>query len=116
VQIAHRREADPRSAGSLAGAHRDPFTFYRGTNQRAPPLLRAPSMLVCGDLHLEKFGAFKGDNRLCNFDINDFDDARRAAIGLAVPTSLDISNRCRESVGVEMEGGARGVSKRGPGK
>src|SRR5580704_575110 len=38
-----------------------------------------------------------------------------AAIGLAVPTSLDISNRCRESVGVQMEAGARGVLKRGPG-
>ena len=63
----------------------DPFAFFRGTNPlfldflpRAHPLLRAPSMFICGDLHLENFGAFKGDNRLVYFDINDFDDASRA--------------------------------------
>ena len=70
---------------------RDPFAFFRGTNPllfdflpRAHPLFRAPSLLVCGDLHLENFGAFKGDNRLCYFDINDFDDACRA------PFTIDI--------------------------
>jgi uncharacterized protein (DUF2252 family) len=69
----------------------DPFAFFRGTNPlfldflpRAQPLFRAPSMLVCGDLHLENFGAFKGDNRLVYFDINDFDDACRA------PFTIDI--------------------------
>jgi uncharacterized protein (DUF2252 family) len=69
----------------------DPFAFFRGTNPllldflpRAHPLFRAPSILVCGDLHLENFGAFKGDNRLCYFDINDFDDACRA------PFTIDI--------------------------
>src|SRR5277367_459036 len=69
----------------------DPFAFFRGTNPllldflpRRHPLFRAPSMLVCGDLHLENFGAFKGDNRLCYFDINDFDDACRA------PFTIDI--------------------------
>jgi uncharacterized protein (DUF2252 family) len=69
----------------------DPFAFFRGTNPllldflpRAHPLFRAPSMLVCGDLHLENFGAFKGDNRLCYFDINDFDEACRA------PFTIDI--------------------------
>ena len=69
----------------------DPFTFFRGANPllldflpRAHPLFRAPSILVCGDLHLENFGAFKGDNRLCYFDINDFDEACRA------PFTIDI--------------------------
>jgi uncharacterized protein (DUF2252 family) len=69
----------------------DPFAFFRGTNAlfldflpRAHPLFRAPSALVCGDLHLENFGAFKGDNRLGYFDINDFDDACRA------PFTIDI--------------------------
>jgi uncharacterized protein (DUF2252 family) len=69
----------------------DPFAFFRGTNPllleflpRTHALFRAPSILVCGDLHLENFGAFKGDNRLCYFDINDFDDACRA------PFTLDI--------------------------
>ena len=70
---------------------RDPFAFFRGTNPlfldflpRAHPLFRAPSILTCGDLHLENFGAFSGDNRLCYFDINDFDDACRA------PFTIDI--------------------------
>ena len=60
----------------------DPFAFFRGTNPlflellpRAHFLFRAPATLICGDLHLENFGAFKGDNRLCYFDLNDFDEA-----------------------------------------
>jgi uncharacterized protein (DUF2252 family) len=76
----------------LAQLRRDPFAFFRGTNPlfhdllpRAHPLFRAPRMLVCGDLHLENFGAFKGDNRLVYFDINDFDDACLA------PFTIDIA-------------------------
>jgi len=60
----------------------DPFAFFRGANPlflsflpRGHAVFRAPHTLVCGDLHFENFGAFKGDNRLCYFDINDFDDA-----------------------------------------
>jgi len=60
----------------------DPFAFFRGTNPlfleflpRKNFLFRAPATLICGDLHLENFGAFKGDNRLCYFDLNDFDEA-----------------------------------------
>ncbi|MGO9931644.1 MAG: DUF2252 family protein [Steroidobacteraceae bacterium] len=75
----------------LARLRLDPFAFFRGANPlfldflpRAHPLFRAPCTLICGDLHLENFGAFKGDNRLCYFDINDFDDACRA------PFTLDI--------------------------
>ena len=34
---------------------------------------------VCGDLHFENFGTYKGDNRLVYFDINDFDEAVLAA-------------------------------------
>jgi uncharacterized protein (DUF2252 family) len=75
----------------LGRLRQDPFAFFRGTNPlsldylpRAHPLFRAPSILVCGDLHLENFGAFNGDNRLCYFDINDFDDACRA------PFTIDI--------------------------
>jgi uncharacterized protein (DUF2252 family) len=66
----------------LQGMRADAFAFFRGTNPlflgflpRADRLFHAPSTLVCGDLHFENFGAFKGDNRLCYFDINDFDEA-----------------------------------------
>jgi uncharacterized protein (DUF2252 family) len=69
----------------------DPFAFFRGTNplflgflRRGHALFRAPRTFVCGDLHFENFGAFKGDNRLGYFDINDFDDACLA------PFTIDI--------------------------
>ncbi|MFM6603256.1 MAG: DUF2252 domain-containing protein, partial [Dolichospermum sp.] len=35
----------------------------------------APLTWICGDLHLENFGSYKGNNRLVYFDINDFDEA-----------------------------------------
>jgi uncharacterized protein (DUF2252 family) len=44
----------------------------------------APLVWVCGDLHLENFGSYKGDNRLVYFDINDFDEAALA------PASWDV--------------------------
>ncbi|MEO6922126.1 MAG: DUF2252 domain-containing protein [Collimonas sp.] len=60
----------------------DPFTFLRGTchlfYERLPysGLMRtAPLAWICGDLHLENFGSYKGDNRLAYFDMNDFDEA-----------------------------------------
>ncbi|AFY36129.1 DUF2252 domain-containing protein [Calothrix sp. PCC 7507] len=60
----------------------DIFSFYRGTCHlfyedfpQDSPLNLAPSVWICGDLHLENFGSYKGDNRLVYFDINDFDEA-----------------------------------------
>jgi len=63
----------------------DAFAFLRGTchlfYQDWPadsPLNDAPPTWICGDLHLENFGSFKGDNRLTYFDLNDFDEAALA--------------------------------------
>jgi len=68
-----------------------PFIFLRGTChifysqlQYVPPLSDAPLTWVCGDLHLENFGSYKGDNRLTYFDINDFDE------GMLAPCTWDI--------------------------
>lgn len=36
---------------------------------------KPPITWVCGDLHLENFGSFQGNNGLVYFDINDFDEA-----------------------------------------
>src|SRR5512135_1689414 len=62
-----------------------PFIFLRGSchlfYQRLPiePVLeKARRVWVCGDLHLENFGSYKGDNRLAYFDVNDFDEAALA--------------------------------------
>ncbi|MFZ6773306.1 DUF2252 domain-containing protein [Undibacterium sp. SXout7W] len=35
----------------------------------------SPLVWSVGDLHLENFGSYKGDNRLAYFDLNDFDEA-----------------------------------------
>jgi uncharacterized protein (DUF2252 family) len=58
------------------------FRFFRGTCHlfyedlaRAAPLPLAPLTWICGDLHIENFGSYKGDNKLVYFDINDFDEA-----------------------------------------
>ncbi|MBB3179156.1 uncharacterized protein (DUF2252 family) [Variovorax sp. Sphag1AA] len=68
-----------------------PFVFLRGTCHlfydrlsRIGAPRSAPLTWVCGDLHLENFGSYKGDNRLVYFDINDFDEAALA------PASWDL--------------------------
>jgi uncharacterized protein (DUF2252 family) len=81
--LAQNAGRDPDTLGlKLARLRQDPFAFFRGTNSlfleslpRRHALFKAPPVLICGDLHLENFGAFKGDNRLCYFDLNDFDEA-----------------------------------------
>jgi uncharacterized protein (DUF2252 family) len=58
------------------------FRFLRGTchlfyedlsNQY--PLPPSPDSWLCGDLHLENFGSFKGSDKEEYFDISDFDEA-----------------------------------------
>lgn len=59
----------------------NPFTFFRGTNHlfyedlSKATIPSSPACWLCGDLHIENFGSYKGDNRLVYFDINDFDDS-----------------------------------------
>lgn len=64
-----------------AMAH-DAFGFLRGTchlfYQDLPidGIFRStPLAWLCGDLHLQNFGTYKGDDRLVYFDLNDFDEA-----------------------------------------
>lgn len=63
----------------------NPFRFLRGTChlfyedlQRSDALPQYPLSWICGDLHLENFGSYKGDNRLVYFDVNDFDEGALA--------------------------------------
>jgi uncharacterized protein (DUF2252 family) len=58
------------------------FAFFRGSCHlfyadwpRDSAFDGAPLAWICGDLHLENFGSYKGDNRLAYFDLNDFDEA-----------------------------------------
>jgi uncharacterized protein (DUF2252 family) len=63
----------------------DAFAFFRGTCHlfyedwpAQTALNAAPLTWICGDLHLENFGTYKGDDRLTYFDINDFDESALA--------------------------------------
>ncbi|MEP6938299.1 MAG: DUF2252 family protein [Rudaea sp.] len=78
------RDADllPRKFARIAA---DPFLFLRGTCHLfyadwhgGRKLDAAPCSWICGDLHVENMGSYKGDNRLSYFDLNDFDEAALA--------------------------------------
>jgi len=59
-----------------------PFRFFRGTAHlfaedfvklyKYKPKVKS---WICGDMHFENFGSYKGENRLVYFDLNDFDEA-----------------------------------------
>jgi len=100
-----------------ANQHRDPerlalkfkamrsnsFAFFRGTchlfYDRLPKIgisKSEPRTWCCGDLHLQNFGSYKGDNRLVYFDLNDFDEAALAPVSWELArmiTSILVSAR-----------------------
>jgi len=70
----------------------NPFRFLRGTCHlfyedlhHSDALPQYPLTWVSGDLHLENFGTYKGDNRLVYFDLNDFDE------GLLAPATWELA-------------------------
>jgi uncharacterized protein (DUF2252 family) len=81
----------------------DPFTFFRGTNhlfvsdwlELQPPEV-GPDVMICGDLHLENFGAYRTAEGDFRYDINDFDEAMIAS------SSLDLV-RCTASIFLAAE-------------
>jgi uncharacterized protein (DUF2252 family) len=89
--------ADRQTAGvrhKFALMAQDPFSFFRGschlfyedlvaTNSAA--IHTSPPVWICGDLHWQNFGSFKGDDRLVYFDINDFDE------GCLAPANWEIA-------------------------
>ena len=98
------RGRDPERLALKYGAMRARrFAFFRGTCHLFYDRLAeagfgtdAPPAWACGDLHLENFGSYKGDNRLVYFDINDFDEAALA------PATWDLV-RLAASVHVGLE-------------
>ena len=65
----------------------NPFCFLRGTCHlfyqdllKNYPFDFSPLSWICGDLHIENFGSYKGENRLLYFDMNDFDESILAPI------------------------------------
>jgi len=86
------------------------YRFYRGTchlfyqdlAKNDKKLSQSPVVWICGDLHLENFGTFKGDNRMVYFDLNDFDEAILAPATwelVRIVTSIFIAF---ESLGIEQ--------------
>src|SRR5215471_11662636 len=81
--IAYNHGRDPeRLRRKYAAMQADSFAFLRGTCHlfyedwpSTSELNDAPAAWLCGDLHLENLGSYKGDNRLVYFDLNDFDEA-----------------------------------------
>lgn len=65
----------------------NPFRFFRGTCHlfyedlaAVSGFPRSPLTWISGDLHLENFGSYKGNNRLVYFDLNDFDESMLAPL------------------------------------
>ncbi|MGY4830456.1 DUF2252 domain-containing protein [Sphaerotilaceae bacterium SBD11-9] len=88
------------------------FVFLRGSCHlfyarlpRGGVFRSAPPVWSCGDLHIENFGSYKGDNRLSYFDTNDYDEAALA------PASWDLV-RVLCSLWVAADSGALGAAKR----
>ncbi len=87
------RQRDPNIlAKKYTKMRKDAFVFFRGACHlfyRDFPLDSslnlAPPTWICGDLHLENFGTYKGDNRQIYFGINDFDE------GVLAPCTWDIA-------------------------
>ena len=70
-----------------AAMRASPFAFLRGSCHlfyarmaRGGVHKGAPVGWLCGDLHLENFGSYQGDNGLVYFDINDFDESALAPL------------------------------------
>ena len=80
---AHDAGRDPvRLAMRYQAMRASPFAFMRATchlyyarAHEQALLPDAPIGWLCGDLHLENFGSFRGANGLAYFDLNDFDEA-----------------------------------------
>src|SRR6185295_5989257 len=83
-RISHfNRGRDPeRVARKFETMHDSAIGFFRGTCHlycedwpAGSRLDDTPAAWVCGDLHVENFGVYKGDDRLVYFDIGDFDES-----------------------------------------
>jgi len=77
------RGRDPeRLALKFKAMQKTALAFFRGTCHlfcedwpATSRLNDMPAVWTCGDLHIENFGTYKGENRLAYFDIADFDES-----------------------------------------
>ena len=86
------------------------FVFFRGTCHlfyedlsAAKELPPSPLTWICGDLHPENFGSFKGDDRQEYFDLNDFDEAMLAPAAWELVRMVTSIFVAFESLGLKEE-------------
>ncbi len=91
ILAANSRSNQELRRRKYAAMRQTPFSFMRGACQlfysslpEVGMLSGAPPAWLCGDMHVENFGTYKGDNRLTYFDVTDFDES---ALG---PVTLDL--------------------------
>ncbi|HLK27661.1 MAG TPA: DUF2252 family protein [Puia sp.] len=82
VKDFNKERLQPYTALKYQMMSQSAFRFFRGTCHlfyedlcKVTDLPNSPLTWICGDLHLENYGSYKGDNRLVYFDLNDFDEA-----------------------------------------
>jgi len=87
------------------------FGFYRGTCHlfyedlsAADALPPSPLTWICGDLHIENFGSFKGDDHQEYFDLNDFDEALLAPAAWEIVRMVTSIFIAFESLGLTKDG------------
>ena len=86
IHAFHANLSPSKVARKYTHIRENPFRFFRGTNPlfyqdlSGASIPESPFTWICGDLHLENFGSYKGDNRLVYFDINDFDESILAPV------------------------------------
>lgn len=88
----------------------DLYRFFRGSCHlfydrlsKEKDIPFSPAVWICGDLHLENFGSYKGDNRLVYFDLNDFDESVLAPASwelIRIVTSIFIAF---DTIGIERK-------------
>ncbi|RFP08046.1 MULTISPECIES: DUF2252 domain-containing protein [unclassified Duganella] len=128
---AHNQDRDPQLLRmKYQKMAQSAFLFLRGADHLFydalpdQPLFRsAPLAWACGDLHVENFGSYKGDNRQVYFDLNDFDEGALApaswdlvrllasiqcgadALRVSAPEAEDLGAHCLDAYRAALAGG-----------
>lgn len=91
----------------------DPYRFFRATAHlyfektvASSFLSESPPAWICGDMHLENFGSYKGDRGIAHFNLNDFDECLLAPCLFDVArmiTSIHVSSKALQISSSEAE-------------
>jgi uncharacterized protein (DUF2252 family) len=94
-----RRKFDAMAQDRFAFLRATAMLGHRSVDYAALPPV--PLGWVCGDLHLQNFGCFRGANRLVYFDLNDFDEAARLPVAVDLLRFLGSIYAAAPGMGIE---------------